>query len=261
MNKLVIRDHADNGICTLTLDSEHNRNALSKRMLKVLLSEIHHASENPHVRVIVVAAKGSAFCAGHDLREIERHRDDSDQGMQFYKDLMALCSKTMQAIVDARKPVIAKVDGIATAAGCQLVASCDLAYASERSKFSTPGVHIGLFCSTPMVALSRNVATKHAMEMLLTGDLLPADNAERIGLINRSVPASELDRTIQEVVEKIASKSGHTLKLGKHAFYEQQPMNLQDAYAFASEVMVTNLLAQDAREGINAFLEKRTPHW
>lgn len=261
MSKLINGDHAENGIYTLTLRSEANRNALSSRMLQTLLSEIQRASNDPCVRVIVIGASGSAFCAGHDLREIESHRDDSDHGVHFFTALMALCAETMQAIVTAPKPVIAKVDGIATAAGCQLVTSCDLAYASERSKFSTPGVHIGLFCSTPMVALSRNVATKHAMEMLLMGDLVSADDAQSIGLINRSVAVSELDQVIEAVAGKISNKSAHTLKIGKHAFYEQQPMSLKDAYAYASEVMVANLLAQDASEGINAFLEKRTPNW
>lgn len=261
MSGLIIRDDTGNGTCALTLNSEANRNALSSQMLETLLFEIQRASDDSHVRVIVIGAKGSTFCAGHDLREIESHRDDSDYGAQFFTALMELCAETMQAIVTAPKPVIAKVDGIATAAGCQLVASCDLAYASERSKFCTPGVHIGLFCSTPMVALSRNVATKHALEMLLVGDLVPADDAQSIGLINRSVSVSKLDQVIEGVAGKIASKSGHTLKIGKHAFYEQKTMSLEDAYAYASEVMVANLLAQDSCEGINAFLEKRTPNW
>lgn len=261
MSDLVIEHHADNGVCTLTLNSESNRNALSKQMLETLLHAMQSACDTSAVRVIVLSAKGSAFSAGHDLKEIEAHRHDPDQGVQFFETLMALCAETMQTIVNAPKPVIAQVNGIATAAGCQLVASCDLAYASAESKFSTPGVHIGLFCSTPMVALSRNVATKHAMEMLLVGEMVDAPEAEAMGLINRCVAASDLNQTVETVASKIASKSGRTLKIGKQAFYAQKQLPLEDAYRYTSEVMVANLLETDAREGISAFLEKRTPHW
>lgn len=252
---------APEGILTLTFNSPGNRNALSKAMLEELQSQIQVASESIEVRVIVIDAIGSAFCAGHDLKEIESHRGDADDGVKFFQELMSLCSAVMEEIVRSPKPVIAKVDGIATAAGCQLVATCDLAYASEQSRFSTPGVHIGLFCSTPMVALSRNVSHKHAMEMLLVGEMISSVRAEEIGLINRCTKAEELDHVVALIALKITSKSVQTLRIGKQAFYEQVEMTLPEAYKYASEVMVSNLIHQDAREGIAAFLEKRDPKW
>lgn len=252
---------APEGILTLTFNSPRNRNALSKAMLEELQSQIQVASESIEVRVIVIDAIGSAFCAGHDLKEIESHRGDADDGVKFFQELMSLCSAVMEEIVRSPKPVIAKVDGIATAAGCQLVATCDLAYASEQSRFSTPGVHIGLFCSTPMVALSRNVSHKHAMEMLLVGEMISSVRAEEIGLINRCTKAEELDHVVALIALKITSKSVQTLRIGKQAFYEQVEMTLPEAYKYASEVMVSNLIHQDAREGIAAFLEKRDPKW
>ncbi len=252
---------APEGILTLTFNSPRNRNALSKAMLEELQSQIQVASESIEVRVIVIDAIGSAFCAGHDLKEIESHRGDADDGVKFFQELMSLCSAVMEEIVRSPKPVIAKVDGIATAAGCQLVATCDLAYASEQSRFSTPGVHIGLFCSTPMVALSRNVSHKHAMEMLLVGEMISSVRAEEIGLINRCTKAEELDHVVALIALKITSKSVQTLRIGKQAFYQQVEMTLPEAYKYASEVMVSNLIHQDAREGIAAFLEKRDPKW
>ena len=252
---------APEGILTLTFNSPGNRNALSKAMLEELQSQIQVASESIEVRVIVIDAIGSAFCAGHDLKEIESHRGDADDGVKFFQELMSLCSAVMEEIVRSPKPVIAKVDGIATAAGCQLVATCDLAYASEQSRFSTPGVHIGLFCSTPMVALSRNVSHKHAMEMLLVGEMISSVRAEEIGLINRCTKAEELDHVVALIALKITSKSVQTLRIGKQAFYQQVEMTLPEAYKYASEVMVSNLIHQDAREGIAAFLEKRDPKW
>lgn len=249
------------GVLKLTLNSPRNRNALSKAMLEELQSQIQIASENIEVRIIIIDAVGSVFCAGHDLKEIESHRSDLDDGVKFFQELMSLCSAVMEGIVRSPKPVIAKVDGIATAAGCQLVATCDLAYASEQSKFSTPGVHIGLFCSTPMVALSRNVSHKHAMEMLLVGDMISSVQAEEIGLINRRTKAEELDHVIAVVASKITAKPGQTLRIGKQAFYEQVEMTLPEAYKYASKVMVSNLTHCDAREGIAAFLEKRDPKW
>ena len=252
---------APEGILTLTFNSPRNRNALSKAMLEALQSQIQAASESIEVRVIVIDAIGSAFCAGHDLKEIESHRGDADDGVKFFQELMSLCSAVMEEIVRSPKPVIAKVDGIATAAGCQLVATCDLAYASEQSRFSTPGVHIGLFCSTPMVALSRNVSHKHAMEMLLVGEMISSVRAEEIGLINRCTKVEELDHVVALIALKITSKSVQTLRIGKQAFYEQVEMTLPEAYKYASEVMVSNLIHQDAREGIAAFLEKRDPKW
>ena len=213
------------------------------------------------VRVVVLAANGPAFSAGHDMKEMTARRSDADRGRAYFKQLMEACATMMQAIVHLPKPVIACVQGAASAAGCQLVASCDLAVASSAAKFATPGVNIGLFCSTPMVALSRNVSRKHAMEMLLTGDLLPAEEARRIGLVNRVVaPGSERDEALT-LARQIAAKSALTVKIGKEAFYRQLEMSLADAYRYAAEVMVENMLARDAEEGIGAFIEKRTPSW
>jgi enoyl-CoA hydratase/carnithine racemase len=205
---------------------------------------------------VIIAGAGPAFCAGHDLREIR-----ADPRRDAYAALFAQCSHLMQSIVRLPKPVIARVHGVATAAGCQLVASCDLAVAAADARFATPGVNIGLFCSTPMVALSRAVSRKQAMEMLLTGDLVPAERAREIGLVNRAVPADELEATTQDLARQIAGKSPLTLAIGKEAFYRQAEMDLERAYAYASEVMTRNMLARDAAEGIDAFLDKRQPHW
>lgn len=249
------------GVQRLTLNDNRRRNALSETMLMELSRAIKEADQTDNIRVIIIAAKGPAFCSGHDLKEISSHRSDHDKGQAFFTKLMHLCSELMQNIVSCSKPVIAEVDGVATAAGCQLVASCDLAIASETAAFSTPGVHIGLFCSTPMVALSRNVSSKQAMEMLLTGDMISVNYAAEIGLINRAVPASELRQMTMELAEKIAVKSSLTLATGKRAFYAQKDLNLPEAYAYTSEVMVENMLRHDAKEGIDAFIEKRPPNW
>ena len=230
-------------------------------MLAALGTAFAEAGADPAVRVIVLAANGPAFCAGHDLKEMTAGRAAEDGGRAYFAHVMGQCSGVMQGIVTCAKPVIAEVTGVATAAGCQLVASCDLAIAADTARFSTPGVHIGLFCSTPMVALSRNVSNKHAMEMLLTGDMIPADRAAEIGLVNRSVPSDVLRDAVMEMAGKIASKSSMTLATGKRAFYAQREMPLAEAYAFASQVMVDNMLARDAEEGIGAFIEKRTPQW
>jgi enoyl-CoA hydratase/carnithine racemase len=212
-------------------------------------------------RAVVIAAHGPAFCAGHDLKELTARRSDADLGRAFFARLMSACSAMMQAIVHLPKPVVASVQGIATAAGCQLVASCDLAVASEHASFATPGVDIGLFCSTPMVALSRNVSRKQAMEMLLTGEPVPAERAREIGLVNRVVTAgTERDAAIA-LAQQVARKSAYTVKLGKEAFYRQAEMSLADAYQYAAKVMTENMLARDAEEGIGAFIEKRTPTW
>ncbi|MBY6066585.1 enoyl-CoA hydratase [Leisingera aquaemixtae] len=258
---ILLRDLDDDGILRMTLNDAGRRNALSEAMLETLANALAVAGEDPQVRVIILAANGPAFCAGHDLKEMTAGRAATDGGRVYFAKVMAMCSATMQAIVNCPKPVIAEVTGIATAAGCQLVASCDLALAEDTAQFSTPGVHIGLFCSTPMVALSRNVSCKHAMEMLLTGDMTPARRAEEIGLINRAVPPAELQNATMEMARKIASKSVMTLATGKRAFYAQREMPLADAYTYASGVMVDNMLARDAEEGIGAFLEKRTPQW
>ena len=258
---ILLRDLDDAGILRLTLNDARRRNALSEAMLAALAQAFAEAGEDPRVRVVVLAANGPAFCAGHDLKEMTAGRAAADGGRAYFAKVMAMCSATMQAIANCPKPVIAEVTGIATAAGCQLVASCDLALAADTAQFSTPGVHIGLFCSTPMVALSRNVSNKHAMEMLLTGGMTPARRAEEIGLVNRAVPPAELREATMEMACKIASKSVMTLATGKRAFYAQREMPLADAYTYASGVMVDNMLARDAEEGISAFLEKRSPQW
>lgn len=251
----------DSGILRLTLNDAGRRNALSEAMLHRLGDAFAKAGSDPKVRVVVLAANGPAYCAGHDLKELTAGRAAADGGRAYFARIMALCSGVMQAIVTCPKPVIAEVSGIATAAGCQLVASCDLAIAADTAKFSTPGVHIGLFCSTPMVALSRNVTNKHAMEMLLTGDMIGADRAADMGLVNRAVTPETLRETTLAMAQKIASKSSLTLATGKRAFYEQREMTLAAAYDHASAVMVDNMLARDAKEGIGAFIEKRAPQW
>jgi enoyl-CoA hydratase/carnithine racemase len=260
-NDILLRALDDDGILRLTLNDVPRRNALSEAMLAALAAAIGEAGANPAVRVMVLAANGPAFCAGHDLKEMTAGRADADGGRAYFAKVMAMCSGVMQAIVTCPKPVIVGVAGVVVAAGCQLVASCDLALAADTAQFSTPGVHIGLFCSTPMVALSRNVADKHAMEMLLTGDMTPARRAAEIGLINRAVAPETLRQATMEMARKIAAKSSMTLATGKRAYYAQREMDLSDAYAYASGVMVDNMLARDAEEGIGAFLQKRTPEW
>jgi enoyl-CoA hydratase/carnithine racemase len=258
---LVLQERRGDGILRLTLNDAGHRNALSRSMLAALKAALEGAHDDGAVRVIVLAANGPAFCAGHDLKEIKAARHAEDGGRAFFTELMDECAEVMQCIVDHPKPVIAEVAGMATAAGCQLVASCDLAYAGASARFATPGVHIGLFCSTPMVALSRNVENKFAMEMLLTGDPVDAERAAAIGLVNRVVPDDELTGFAAGIAEKIAAKSAMTLETGKKAFYRQREMSLAEAYAYASRVMVDNLLKHDAEEGIDAFVEKRSPRW
>ena len=258
---ILLQEQDNDGILRLTLNDERRRNALSDDMLARLREALDDAASDPSVRVIVLAATGPAFSAGHDLKEMTRARQAPDRGREFFTRLMTSCSNVMQAVVNNPKPVIAEVAGVATAAGCQLVASCDLAYASPGARLATPGVNIGLFCSTPMVALSRNVENKHAMEMLLTGDMVSADHAAEIGLINRVVPEDELTDYTTRMAQKIAAKSSMTLETGKKAFYRQREMPLSKAYEYTSNVMVENMLKQDAEEGINAFIEKRAPKW
>jgi enoyl-CoA hydratase/carnithine racemase len=249
------------GVAVLTLNQPQNRNALSEAMLEALGDALTAIAHDTTVRAVVLAANGPAFCAGHDLKELSRHRSEADRGRAYFKHIMKTCSTMMQQIVALPQPVIAAVQGPASAAGCQLVASCDLAVASRDARFATPGVDIGLFCSTPMVALSRNVAPKQAMEMLLVGELISAEHAERIGLINRVVaPTREREEAIK-LARHIASKSSLTVQVGKEGFYRQLEMPLADAYDYVSEIMVENMLARDAEEGINAFIEKRDPKW
>jgi enoyl-CoA hydratase/carnithine racemase len=248
-------------VAVLTLNRPEARNSLSDELLAALAHALAAIAADRSVRVVVLAANGPAFCAGHDLKELTAHRSAADRGREYFRHVMDSCSAMMQAIVRLPKPVIAAVGGTATAAGCQLVASCDLAVASTAASFATPGVDIGLFCSTPMVALSRNVAPKHAMEMLLTGDAVSAEAAQRIGLVNRVVPAGREREEAMTLAREIASKSALTVKIGKEAFYRQLEMNLADAYAYAARTMVENMLARDAEEGIGAFIEKRSPKW
>lgn len=261
MSDILLSDLDGEGILRLTLNDTARRNALSESMLGALSEAFVKTGSNPAVRVVILAANGPAFCAGHDLKEMTAGRADPDRGRAYFTKVMAMCSGVMQAIVNCPKPVIAEVTGIATAAGCQLVASCDLAIAADTAQFSTPGVHIGLFCSTPMVALSRNVANKFAMEMLLTGDLTTAARAAEIGLINRAVAAEALRDATMLMARKIAFKSSMTLATGKSAYYAQREMELSDAYVYASGVMVENMLTSDAEEGIGAFIQKRAPKW
>ena len=246
---------ARDGVARLTLNRPDARNALSVPLMAALDDALDDAARDPAVRVVVLAGAGPAFCAGHDLREV-RGMDADGHAALFER-----CSRLMQRIVSLRLPVIARVHGIATAAGCQLVASCDLAVAARSARFATPGVNIGLFCSTPMVALSRAVGRKAAMEMLLTGEMIGADRAAEIGLINRAVPDAELDAAVDALAARIALRSAATVAIGKPAFYRQAEMGLAEAYAYASEVMVRNMRERDAAEGIGAFLEKRAPVW
>jgi enoyl-CoA hydratase/carnithine racemase len=260
MTGLVVQDF-NGGILRLTLHDPATRNSLSDGMIAALRQSLQAAAHNPAVRVIILAATGPAFSSGHNLKEMTAHRADADGGQQYFADLFQSCAQLMLAIVRNPKPVIAEVQGLASAAGCQLVASCDLAVAADTAGFCTPGVNIGLFCSTPMVALSRNVAPKHAMEMLLTGDVISAGQAARIGLINRVVSPNLLSETTTELAFCIAAKSQMTIKTGKAAFYEQLGLTIEDAYALTAQVMTENLLKRDAEEGISAFLSKRKPQW
>jgi len=248
-------------IAVLTLNRPAARNSLSEALIASLHAALTEIADDATVRALVIAAQGPAFCAGHDLKELTARRSDADGGRAYFAEIMNACSAMMQAIVNLPKPVIASVQGVATAAGCQIVASCDLAIASEAASFATPGVDIGLFCSTPMVALSRNVPRKQAMEMLLTGEPVTAARAREIGLVNQVVPPGAERAAALALAEKVALKSAHTVKLGKAAFYRQAEMGLADAYRYAAEVMTENLMAHDAEEGICAFIEKREPTW
>ena len=247
----------DDGIARLTLNRPRQYNALSAGLMSELQAAVDAIAADPSVRVVIIEGAGRGFCAGHDLKELRSHSGDRD----FYQAIFKQCSRLMTSIITLPQPVIAKIHGIATAAGCQLVATCDLAVADATAHFGTPGVNIGLFCSTPMVALSRAVPRKQAMEMLLTGDMISAEEAQRLGLINRTAPADTLEQTTLALARKVAEKSPLTLKIGKEAFYRQIEFGLVEAYAYASEVMTTNMLARDAGEGIDAFIEKRKPEW
>jgi len=248
-------------VAVLTLNRPEARNSLSEGLIAELHAALNDIRDNASVRAVVIAANGPAFSAGHDMKELTARRADADRGRAYFAETMTACSTMMQAIVQLPSPVIAAVQGVATAAGCQLVASCDLAVASKTATFATPGVDIGLFCSTPMVALSRNVPRKQAMEMLLTGEPISAATAQTIGLINHVVAAGTERNAAIALAQKVALKSAHTVKLGKTAFYRQAEMSLADAYRYAAEVMTENMMARDAEEGIGAFIEKREPKW
>jgi len=248
-------------VALLTLNRPEARNSLSEKLMASVTSAVREIGGRDAIRAIVITGAGPAFSSGHDLKELTAHRNDRDRGRAFFAKTMRACSDMMLTIVCCPKPVIAAVNGIATAAGCQLVASCDLAVAADDARFATPGVNIGLFCSTPMVALSRNVSRKAAMEMLLLGEMVSAEDARRLGLVNRVVAP---DRVVNEAVElgrQIAMKPKRTLTIGKEAFYRQLDMGLEEAYRYASEVMVENMLDAEAEEGIGAFIEKRNPKW
>jgi len=251
----------EGGVAILTLNRPQARNALSEALLDALGDELRRIAGDGAVRAVVLAANGPVFSAGHDLKEMTARRADPDRGRAYFADILARCSGIMQGVVRLPQPVIAAVEGVATAAGCQLVASCDLAVAGADAAFCTPGVQIGLFCSTPMVALSRNMSPKHAMEMLLLGDMASAAEAHRFGLVNRVVPAGGALAEARRMAAQIASKSPVALKVGKRAFYEQAEMGLSQAYDHTAAAMVENMLARDAEEGIGAFMEKRPPVW
>jgi enoyl-CoA hydratase/carnithine racemase len=257
----ILLNEMQGSIAVLTLNRPAARNSLSEGLIAELHATLNDIGDDAIVRAVVIAANGPAFSAGHDMKELTARRSDADGGRAYFAEIMNACSAMMQAIVQLPKPVVAAVQGVATAAGCQLVASCDLAVASEAASFATPGVDIGLFCSTPMVALSRNIPRKQAMEMLLTGEPVSATTARDIGLVNRVVTAgTERDAAIA-LAQKVALKSAYTVKLGKAAFYRQAEMSLADAYRYAAEVMTENMMARDAEEGIGAFIEKREPKW
>ncbi|WP_066740431.1 enoyl-CoA hydratase [Cupriavidus sp. D384] len=252
---LVLHDSSD-GVVTLRLNRPQQFNALSEAMLAALHGALQGIAVDDSVRCVILAAEGKAFCAGHDLREMRGQPD-----LSYYQTLFAQCSVVMQAIQALPVPVIARVHGIATAAGCQLVASCDLAIASTRAQFAVSGINVGLFCSTPSVALSRNVSTKRAFDLLVTGRFIDAETAADWGLINEAVPEDDLDAAIARKVALIRAKSPTAVRYGKAMFYRQQPMPLADAYAYAGDVMARNMMEEDAGEGIDAFLQKRAPHW
>ena len=260
-DSLILRSDQD-GVAVLTLNAPKSINALSEAMLAALSDMLDEIAADRSVKVVILRSGGKHFCAGHNLKEMSARRTDADGGFQYFQDLFAKCSAMMLRVVRLPQPVIAEVRGIATAAGCQLVASCDLAVAADDATFATSGVNIGLFCSTPMVALSRNVPRKMAMEMLLLGEFLPAARVAEMGLVNRVVPLADVESTSMEIARIIADKSPAAVKIGKQAFYEQLEMPLEEAYAFAGQTMADNMMARDAEAGIGAFTRKEPmPQW
>lgn len=261
-NNTLVKHVNQDGVAILTLNAPESINALSEAMLKALTAALDEIASDRTVKAVILRSAGKHFCAGHNLKEMSARRSDPDGGFQYYQDLFATCSAMMLSVVNLPQPVIAEVRGIATAAGCQLVASCDLAVAADDARFATSGVNIGLFCSTPMVALSRNMTRKHAMEMLLLGEFLPADRVAEMGLVNRVVPLESLESASMEMARLIADKSPIAVKMGKGAFYQQLDLPLKEAYAFAGKVMAENMMAKDAQAGIGAFTRKEPmPEW
>lgn len=258
--KILERRDTD-AVCHLHLNAPERLNALSDEMLAALQTEIDALQTDTSVRVVVISGAGKAFCAGHDLKQMTAGRQAEDGGKAYFKDLFDRCARVMTGVQRLPQPVIAQVHGIATAAGCQLVASCDMAVAAKGTRFGVNGVNIGLFCSTPMVALSRNIPRKQAFEMLVTGQFIDAHRAEALGLVNTVVPAEDLAAATEEMAQLVAGKLGAAVKIGKQAFYEQAQMGLDEAYAYTGQVMVENMLYRDTEEGIAAFLEKRPPGW
>ncbi|MGR3623136.1 enoyl-CoA hydratase [Pseudophaeobacter sp.] len=254
------RDDKDS-IAHLRMNAPERLNALSDEMLAALQAQIDQLKQDPSIKAVILSGAGKAFCAGHDIRQMSAGRSGEDKGRAYFQDLFARCTSVMLGLQSLPQPVIAQVHGIATAAGCQLVASCDLAVASEDCRFGVNGVNIGLFCSTPMVALSRNIPRKHAFEMLTTGEFIPASRAADLGLINRAVPADQLEQESLAMATLIASKLGAAVKVGKEAYYQQIQMPIAEAYAYTSEVIVENLMQPDTIEGMAAFIEKRSPDW
>ena len=261
MSFRLIKTEKSNNVFNIILNDEKHQNTLSEEMINELSKVFELAESDNEIKVIILSSIGKVFCAGHNLKDLNSKRSENDNGEHYYKKLFQMCSELMISINKHSKPVIAMINGIATAAGCQLISSCDLAYSSENSQFATPGVNIGLFCSTPMVPLSRTVGEKQAMEMLLTGDLIDAKKALSIGLINNVFETEKLQENVLKIANKIASKSSATIKIGKDAFYKQKDMSLKEAYDYTSKIMTENMLHKDSEEGITAFLEKRSPNW
>ena len=255
-SKALVTLQKEEEVSLITLNDESSFNSLSENLLKELFAVLKESDQDVTTKVLVLKGVGRGFSAGHNLKEVQENQNDD-----FYRDLLNSCKEVMTFLSNLSKPVIAEVHGVATAAGCQLVASCDLAYADSDTRFATPGVNIGLFCHTPLVPVSRTIAKKHSMEMLLLGDLIDATEAKRFGLINDVFEPEELHKKVMEVAKTICSKSSYVLKMGKETFYKQLDMELEEAYEYATERMIENLKAEDAREGIDAFLTKRNPNW
>ncbi|MGH1452956.1 MAG: enoyl-CoA hydratase [Paracoccaceae bacterium] len=257
----ILERHDADAVATLTMNAPARLNALSDEMLAALQAQLDALASDHSIRAVIIRGTGKAFCAGHDLKQMTAARQADDGGRAYFKDLFDRCANMMTSVQRIPQPVIAQVHGIATAAGCQLVASCDMAVAADDTRFGVNGVNIGLFCSTPMVALTRNITKKQAFEMLTTGQFINAPRAEELGLINKSVPLDQLEITTAKLAQTVAAKLGTALRIGKQAFYAQAEMGLDAAYAYTGAVMVENMLDQDTKEGISAFLDKRSPNW